>query len=273
MNFREEEHPRDSDGKFTDGLGIPKMQKSTSLLDGKGESKYSDRFRQYDHIDDLENYYIKNCGNMTTNEMDAVEAALEHRNYTKIVPNVDEWADNLNQDELNAIKFYCGRNSYNLNSNIRNGMIAGMRDDYKQVMNNLDCAINSFELQKPIKVYRGIRTEALEKMLGKSIVDDFGRINDFSGCKFIDKAFVSCSVSPQAVKDYINSTIHTENESVVSLQIDLPKGKGIGAPIDSISFIPQEQEFLLARNLPLEIVDIVGDKGHYKVRCRYANNN
>lgn len=113
----------------------------------------------------------------------------------------------------------------------------------KSFANDLDSAINKFELKDNIVVYRGIDDDALRGL-------DF---NNIIGSVYKDDGYMS------------TSPIHVDfiGRKDAILEIRVPAGKGKGAYVNSLSgFKDEEYEFLLKRGTrcKIEAVDASGEK-------------
>ena len=110
------------------------------------------------------------------------------------------------------------------------------RDVVATMAINLDSAIEKYDLEKPLVVYRTVRMSALNNILSNG------------DGTFRDKSFSSTTV----IRDGFN----LGNEPSVIMVIKVPAGKGHGAWVKPISEIPDENEFLLARGSMFNIDSI-----------------
>lgn len=156
-----------------------------------------------------------------------------------------QWLKNLSTDESQAISYYCVDGYYDVNAYFR--QVAGSEyidaDAMKEFAKDLDSAINKFNLNENITVYRGIDIDALK---------DFD-LNNLVGSIYEDKGYMSTSP--------IHADIVERKDALLEIQV--PSGQGRGAYVNSLSgFKDDEYEFLLKRGTKCKItsVDLTGDK-------------
>lgn len=124
------------------------------------------------------------------------------------------------------------------------------------IVNELDNAIGTFNLDKPITVYRGIND------LGSSVnMDDL-----FVGQKFTTAGYSSCTM----IKDGASLA---RNKNYL-LEINVPSGNH-GAFIESMSGVSDycQMEFLLKRNSSFEITGIKEVNGKKIITCDLVPDN
>lgn len=104
---------------------------------------------------------------------------------------------------------------------------------------HLESAIDKFELTEPITVRRELQRE----LNGKDLLQQFMKAPNGI---FQEKSFASTS----PVSGSFNAD---PGEKSIVLRVKLPKGKGIGAWVRSLSGFPDENEFLLQRGCEFKI--------------------
>ena len=163
------------------------------------------------------------------------------------------WKKQLSEDEKDVIRWYCADGYADINQYLRKyGDWEYINKDLvNEAIKDMDSAISKFSLESNISVYRAIEPSA------------FGGLNaDFTkliGTTYTDKAYMS--TSPLLSSTAVNKDL--------LMQIDVPKGKGIGAYINSISgFKDEEYEFLLARGTKCEIYEISELDGKPLIKMR-----
>lgn len=114
-------------------------------------------------------------------------------------------------------------------------------EDFEKQISELDSAISKFNLTSDIVTYRGVSKSA------------FGGGVPEIGSIISDKAYLSTSIDKSVVEKNFNKGY--------ILKINVPKGKGRGAYVDSISYHKGEREFLMKRGSKLKITGTAsGDK-------------
>ena len=174
--------------------------------------------------------------------------------------NYQEWFNNATPEEKNAIIEYT-RNAYKeINAHLRwmsghkmtdsSGKVTAETFEY---IKELDKAIDNYELKQDITVHR---------------VVDVGWLRDLhkhTHCKiYQDPAFLSTSV--------LRDPHSTNTESVnVHCIIQVPSGKGRGIFIRPISEFPEENEFLLRRDVAYLVESVNrSSSGHWVVKLRMS---
>ena len=115
-------------------------------------------------------------------------------------------------------------------------------DYFLEITKSLESAINKFELDDNIVVYR--RADI-------SLLDYFEKILQ-SGGIFQDDGFITTTALE------IGS-----NEREIEISVIVPKGKGYGAYIAPVSQFPDECEFLLSRGTLFKVREV--DRKNFKV--------
>lgn len=160
--------------------------------------------------------------------------------------DVDKWESKITSEESESVRFYTGEFYADINQYYRktSGYEYVDADLVKEESKAIDSVIKKFDLSKNIKVYRGCDLGAL------GVMD----VSDLTvGNVYVDKGYMSTSVVKDVAKEFGD----------VLLEINVPKGKGTGAYINSRSrFMDEEYEFLIKRGAKCKIVEIdkSGDK-------------
>lgn len=217
MKWDESKHPRDDDGKFTDGKGTYRQDslepyKSSYIV--KANKEYT-VFADRRSVDEFFLYDGDKRG------------LLAKRNSSH-----GQWERGLIPYQRYVMNHYTADGYSNINSYLR-GYDNGEKFDVKKVQKQvaaLDEAIANYRLKSPIVVYRSINSDAFWEHL-----DNF---EDLIGTEYNDKAFMSTSPS-------LDSTALNKD---LLMTIKLPAGDGIGAYINEYNGNGDEIEFLLARN-------------------------
>lgn len=156
-----------------------------------------------------------------------------------------QWLKNLSVDEAQAISDYCSDGYYDVNAYFRR--VAGSEyidaNAMKAFAQDLDSAIDKFNLTENITVYRGIDNDALKDL-------DLGNL---VGSIYEDKGYMSTSP--------IHADIVERRDALLEIQV--LSGQGKGAYVNSLSgFKDDEYEFLLKRGTKCEVisVDLSGSK-------------
>jgi hypothetical protein len=158
--------------------------------------------------------------------------------------NLEDWMKGLTSFEKNSILSYSQGDYYEINETLRkiNEFTKENAGEYYYKINQIEKAIDKFELKQDILVYRKVNYNAvrhydLTQLVGKDV---------------IDKGFMSTST----LKEGFNAS------NDVIMEIAVPKGSK-GAFINDLSgYQDQEYEFLLQRNTKLKIHEVLkqGDK-------------
>lgn len=149
------------------------------------------------------------------------------------------WINKLSGDQTTAIGNYSGDAYSGINGLLRREMTERMVEAWdrtenmgiRQMIGNIDSALESFELTEPIRVFRTCDKDVLEALKLES------------GATFRDDGFVSTSV--------LSKKVASGN---IVMQIDVPAGAGHGAWINPLSGAEDEEyEFLLPRGAEFRI--------------------
>lgn len=145
-------------------------------------------------------------------------------------PSVAEWRNNITSSELDATIEYTGSAYTSINNALRKGT-----GHYKDTIDEIDKSISKFNLKQNITVYRGVSSAA------------FGGALPEVGTILQDKGFMSTTVKKSVAADFDKGYI---------LKINVPKGKGRGAYVRSVSNYSYEYEFLMKRSSKLKVTRI-----------------
>ena len=163
----------------------------------------------------------------------------------------DKWADHLKEPERTALADYTGNskgdnkadvNYRKINESLRDQL--PLEEDIQNRMENINNAMNKYELGDDLIVYRGCD----EKLFGGLVDADEIRKN-YLGRVVRDRGFVSTS----AVKG------KQFKQKKIQLKIRIPHGKGRGVFISPISHFPKEHEFLLKNSSAFRVTDVHSD--------------
>ena len=148
--------------------------------------------------------------------------------------SVEKWRNDITREEDNSVFEYTGDAYIGINEGLRTG--EGFSEDYYEFMvNDIDSAIGKFNLKQNIVVYRGVSKAA------------FGGAGPEVGAILQDKGFMSTTVKKSVAASFDKGYI---------LKINVPKGKGRGAYVRSISQFSNEHEFLMKRSSKLKITRV-----------------
>lgn len=160
--------------------------------------------------------------------------------------NQEDWQNGLSQSEKDAIKDYTLVGYARINPNLRRDGYDNSEQSTKKEADRLQGALDKYELNRDILVYRGVS----QKFLG-GYYSAWAINNSLVGQSFTDNGFASCStVQGRAFtfRDYI-------------LEIKVPRGKGRGAYISPVSTFKAEAEFLLSRGTNFKITGARDEAG------------
>lgn len=150
-----------------------------------------------------------------------------------------KWRDGLTMEQERAINNYSGDDYSGINGYLRHEMTKKQVESWDALSNmplsemirNIDDALDEFELDAPIKVFRTCENDVLRNL------------NLDVGAKFRDDGFVSTSV--------LNKKVASGN---IVMEINIPKGKGHGAWINPLSGAEDEEwEYLLPRGSEFKV--------------------
>ena len=168
--------------------------------------------------------------------------------------NIQEWTKSLTVAEKSSILDYSQGEFFDINDILRknNKITKETAGKYYDKINQIESALDKFELKENILVYRKVNFDAvghydLTQLVGKDV---------------IDKGFMSTSLLEEGF---------TASEDVI-MEIVVPKGSK-GAYINDLSnFQNKEYEFLLQRNTKLKITKVSKQGDQFKIKAVVNNN-
>ena len=190
----------------------------------------------------------------------AVEYKYPKEAHSVLRNETNRWVSELQSDQLSAFKAYTSESSSRSyktqNRPLRDKMFAGMTRE--EVINNIekatsntyikadtlamDKAIENYTIPQAFVGYRG----AGYSLLGLSKNASFEELKGKVGEILHDRGFMS-----------VSSVRGSEFERPILYRVIIPKGKGIGADISSISVMGHgEQETLLARGTIYKVMSV-----------------
>ena len=208
-------------------------------------------------------------------------AIYENNNInTQATSNITEWKNFLSTPEIDALQNYSFKeygdtsvaNYEDINNYLRFNQLGKVPEaTIKNTINYIESALNKFELDKDIVVYRGIDVPTIiEQVIGeKKYSRDVNIINSYlKNTTFTDKGFVSTSISK---KEAINFGMGSGR---AVMRINIPSGTK-GAYIDEVSKIKREKEFLLNRNVTFKINNVKYDAANERfiINCNLVRGD
>ena len=200
----------------------------------------------------------------STNTKD--KASLQKEYLAALKNEYKPWLSNLSEEEYYSLQKYTGSFYRVVNSHLRNQTQPPLEgeelEDMNQEIQNITDAIDKSEVKKGVRVYRQVR--------GLNLVDVLKECAD-KDMLWEEPGFMSTTVIRGSFKaSGILGTLH--------LQIDIPKGKGIGGFVKEISRHPEENEFLLNRGSRFKVLDVTKDPklgmvAHLKLVGRSTDSN
>lgn len=176
-------------------------------------------------------YNQNNFYNNSTNHLNKDE-------YDNLISTSKNWSSNLNKSEKKAIYDYTLDSYYSMNSYLRYPN-SHYSDKTKEKVDLVKNSINTYYLNDPMTVYRGISNNVLQS----SLMNKYNgsqqtnyNINKLAlGSTYLDNGFSSTS---------LNKMTATQFTDKFMLKINLPTGN-LGSYISSLSASKTENEFLL----------------------------
>lgn len=247
MDWDESKHPRDDDGKFTDGstpaeynrlqeMGIePKCIDSNGLfdqnaisVDEQGEYIYSRE--DFDKKLNSRNEFFKDS-------LDKLESQYSENDLIRLHMALDNYTSS-NYDVINRIM---------RGEKYDNAIISHFQASIERITK----AIENYENPRQIKVFRGI-----DIGIFKAYDIDETNINKIIGKTLCDGAFSSCSLDRDTAKIFAKKNHDKHHQPQVILELDVPKGKNTGMPLWRHSNYVLEQEFLLKPNAKIKFKSV-----------------
>lgn len=256
--FKESDHPRDSDGKFTDKNATPaehtRLQELGIEPDGIDNNGM---FEQNSLSLDEEGCYIYN--------KEKFDILLKKRNKI-FEDSINDLESQYTENDFMRLKSAID-NYTSSNYEFINKMMRGTRYDkvieehFNKIVNNLNKAIELYDNPRNINVFRNIDITAL-----KDYDINETNINDSIGKIISDKAFSSCSLDKDTAKIFAQKNRQKTKNAQVVLDIQVTNGKGKGMPIWQYSNYKIEQEFLINKGAKIKITNVVQEKDYYIVK-------
>ena len=220
--WKEDEHPRDADGKFT---------KTSTITAHKQLEAYGVNADALP--DEWKPLLSKDIGADTQKKYRELGSGIETNRY---FDNAEQWQweNGLTEQQKEAIREYTNNEYSTINKYLRWG------DDITEKIRSghlpaIEAALSSYVLREPIKVYRSIDSTVF--VWNKDVSELKGKI-------FHDDAFVSATPT-------LDSEALTQDTVLI---INIPSGKGRGAYINNLSvYKNQEYEFLIQRGCNFRI--------------------
>lgn len=162
----------------------------------------------------------------------------------------EKWLKSLDDDTKKILNDYTNELYYSLNAYLRGNL--SNYDHNKGEIEKIDSAIDKFVLKDPITVYRAVTSS---KELAGTTLKKGDQINW--------KTYTSTSMDKNAVN----------GEQYMLYEIEVPRGKGRGAYINSLSeYKDIEYEFLLKRDTTAEVTDVIEEKGKKIIKLKVIEN-
>lgn len=169
--------------------------------------------------------------------------------------SVDKWRSNMTDEEYDYTRQYTSWHYEEINDSIRSNIDDPSSWDPRT--SEIDSALSKFQLTENIVTYRGLGMGAIDAMIPGANTMSLSELNSaFSGAIISDPAFLSTSITQSVAQDFASSHNYI-------LKINVPKGKGRGAYVHSISSHPNENEFLMPRNTKLKITKVTRAPGDW----------
>lgn len=172
------------------------------------------------------------------------------------------WLKSLTKDESAYVGSYTADGYDDVNKYLRN-IDDDINEAYVQTaVKNIDSAISKFELKENITLFRGTDVDSLIELF-----PDADDLAELIGCEYSDKGYMSTAPLEKVAKRFAEDN-DVGNQLI--LQLDVTKGNGKGAYINSLSgqYKNDEYEFLIKRDSKFKIyaVDDSGDIPVLKAR-------
>lgn len=179
---------------------------------------------------------------------------------TALTKEAEDWAPKLNADEKKSITDYTGDDYIDINDWLRKGM--AYDDEWlEDTVNNIDNAIDKYELKQSISVIRGTSSQIMRRL-------DYKLDDSIIGETFRDPAYLSSSVSKDVANGFAEKTTMDIGGDKVFIQFDIPAGKGRGAYINSFNGY-DEKEFLIKRDAPFEFYEVTQNDNGILLKARW----
>lgn len=241
-NWKESEHPRDEEGKFTEkGNGIKSVEKGEVSKEPLSKAE-----RYYKFIVQWE--LMSERYNNVQYDPKNVYTQIYHDEVDKFFGDeLSRWTYSISNEQLQSIYQYTISTNKLINGVLRaNGKFLRNGADKDRIMRQIDLlssALADFDLQHNILVYRA---EERNRKTERELVDNN---------VFTLKGFTSTSIERRIVDI---------NTDCIQYQIEVPAGKGRGAYISGFSAFEKEYEFLIQRDTKVKVLRQLDD-GEFKI--------
>ncbi|EHS7224099.1 TPA: hypothetical protein I1891_001921 [Staphylococcus pseudintermedius] len=195
--------------------------------------KNTDKVKYYDWVAKMKGLLPKDK-DVTINKTGPIEKPnfkMTDKKIRKLKEAGELWAKDLTENEFIAVSKYTLMDYEYINNYLR-GVITGIDDDQKELINSISVALNKFKLTEPIQVYRSIDISEYEYLI------DNKKSNAFL-------SFTSTSIDKEVAENI--------DDRAKILKIDVPKGAK-GAYLEFVSEFSEELEFLLDKNTRFKII-------------------
>lgn len=241
MEWDENKHPRDKDGKFTDGTSLAKQLTPNSEIE-KLKTKSIEDLKAISRLE-ISNKRVLGSGKEVNAYFDTKAQKA--------------WENSLTKEQKGTIYNYTDKGYEDINTLLRYNVVNSISEEKSKLEHNIkliDEALEKSILHEPLQIYRAVDS---------SIFYWDKDISELNGTIFNDKAFMS-------------STPTLDSESLTQdtlLIITVPKGIGNGAYINNLSkYKNQEYEFLLPRNRRFKIVKAYDEGRTHKIEMEMQND-
>ncbi|MCL2599485.1 MAG: hypothetical protein FWD76_06245 [Firmicutes bacterium] len=231
--WKESEHPRASDGRFGDKAGESTPEETRRFKELLGETEP----------------YTKEDLRKDEQQGTQYEAYTEDM-FSAMITDASK---TVNFVERACISAYVGDEYKEINKCMREGI--GCDDvsyssglpiqlgSYREIAKVMSKAIARYELKQDITVYRGVIGDYAKQLLDGATVGKLMVLDGFS------------STGTETVSD--DFAFSDDGDDALIMQINVPKGKGLGMPVNlNMEARQGENEFLLQRDSKVKITAI-----------------
>ncbi len=164
-----------------------------------------------------------------------------------LLESAKTWTNDLSDNERECIVDYTGMANIAVNEYLRDNHIYEEDEEWvSDAINNLDSAIERFELKENVTMYRGCSSKLLKLNIDENLI----------GQEYRDLGFMSTAVDKEEAEIFADGRAFDSDSDPVILKIDIPAGIGRGAYLSGLSDFSDEKEFLLKRDSTFEIYGI-----------------
>lgn len=178
------------------------------------------------------------------------------REEAKMYAEQDYKRYDFTEDEVDAIATYTSAAFREINESLRMGG-DGYDEEDRETIEALTQACNKASIQEPIKVYRGLKGEALDNFLEMAEADD---LEEMVGSEIYDAGFWSTTLVPDIAQRFSGGAI---------LEIELPKGAK-GLMPNGNSEVSYECEVILQRNTTTRITGVRSEGDYTYIQGEYV---